>query len=217
MVYYYPSIFVNGPAVLSNVFRMGLIGPVTIFFLMMALGVNGFSYGVIIMEAGALLLVILFILIMKKLGRYSGKGLLLLPANETSGVQIDLSIPAKTDEVSKIVEELQRYAYEISQNETASAMLALASEEIITNTISYGYKHHGPSRYIDVNITKTEEGLLVRIRDDGIAFDPTEYQPGDEEEMKFHGIEVIRKVAKDFKYLRVLNTNNTIMEISLQQ
>lgn len=217
VVYYYPSIFVNGPAVLSNVFRMGLIGPVTIFFLMMALGVNGFSYGVIIMEAGALLLVILFILIMKKLGRYSGKGLLLLPANETSGVQIDLSIPAKTDEVSKIVEELQRYAYEISQNETASAMLALASEEIITNAISYGYKHHGPSRYIDVNITKTEEGLLVRIRDDGIAFDPTEYQPGDEEEMKFHGIEVIRKVAKDFKYLRVLNTNNTIMEISLEQ
>ena len=215
IVYYYPSVFRNAPAVLCNVFRSGLLGPIAIFFLMMQFGVSGYSYGVIIMEAGAVLLVIGFILLFKKLGRYEGKGLLLLPTNEKNEASVDLSIPAKQEEISKIVEELQRYALEIGKDENAAAMLAVASEEIIANTIAYGYKHHGASRYIDVNITKTEKGLLVRIRDDGIAFDPTTYAEGEEKEMSFRGIEVIHKVASDFKYLRLLNTNNTIMEIAL--
>ena len=28
-----------------------------------------------------------------------------------------------------------------------------------------------------------------------------------------HGIDVVRDVASDFKYLRVLNTNNTVIEV----
>jgi anti-sigma regulatory factor (Ser/Thr protein kinase) len=194
---------------------MGAVGPVSIFFLMMRFGVMGFSYGVILMEGAGALLVFLFILIMKKVGRYPGKGVLLLPTSEKKESQVDLSIPAKEEEISAVVEALQNAAFEISKDETASAMLALAAEEIIANTIAYGYRHHGPSQYIDVNLAKTEQGILVRIRDDGIAFDPTTYQPGDEEDMRFHGIEIIRKVAKDFKYLRLLNTNNTIIEIPM--
>ena len=58
--------------------------------------------------------------------------------------------------------------------------------------------------------------MLVRIRDDGIAFDPTsQLKEGEDEEMSFRGIEVVRKVATEFKYLRLLNTNNTIMEIAI--
>ena len=217
IVYYYPSILRNGPAVASNILRMGAIGPATIFFLMMGLGVMGYSYGVIIMEVATVLLTLAFIFLMKKKGTYPGKGLLLLPNAEKNENQVDLSIPADPKQISQIVEQLQRYALELGKDETAAAMLAVASEEIISNTIDYGYKHHGPSQYIDVTITLTETGLLVRIRDDGIAFDPTTYHPGDEEEMSFHGIEVIRKVASDFKYLRLLNTNNTIMEIALSK
>ena len=215
MVYYYPSVDRNGSAIVCNVMRMGVIGPVVIFFLMMALGVNGYSIGVIIMEAGTAISVIAFILIAKKMKKYDGKGLLLLPPSDRNQDQVDLSIPAKEEEISHIVEALQKYALEIGKDETAAALLALASEEIIANSISYGYKHHGASEQIDVNIAKTDAGLLVRIRDDGIAFDPTVFHPGDEEEMRYHGIEIVRKVASDFKYLRLLNTNNTIMEIPL--
>lgn len=58
--------------------------------------------------------------------------------------------------------------------------------------------------------------MLVSIRDDGVAFDPTIYQE-DEEGMRYHGIEVIRQVAKTFRYFHLLNTNNTIMEIALSK
>ena len=70
-------------------------------------------------------------------------------------------------------------------------------------------------RIDDVNLTRTEVGLLLRVRDDGLTFDPTAYKADEDEESKFHGIELIRKIASDFKYLRVLNTNNTIMEIKI--
>jgi anti-sigma regulatory factor (Ser/Thr protein kinase) len=214
--FYYPSSPYITPAVLVNVLRMGLIGPIAIFFLMMGFGVSGYSYGVILMEASASFIVFLFIFLMKKINRYQGKGVLLLPKDEKNEASIDLSIPAKEEEVPKIVEEIQKQAFALSNDEKAAVMLAVACEEIIVNTMEYGYKRHGPSEYIDINITKTEEGILVRIRDDGIAYDPTTYEAEDEE-MRYHGIEVVRKVAKDFKYLRLLNTNNTIMEIALSK
>ena len=214
--FYYPSSPYITPAVLVNVLRMGIIGPIAIFFLMMGFGVSGYSYGVILMEASASLIVFLFIFLMKKINRYQGKGVLLLPKDEKNEASIDLSIPAKEEEVPKIVEEIQKQAFALSNDEKAAVMLAVACEEIIVNTMEYGYKRHGPSEYIDINITKTEEGILVRIRDDGIAYDPTTYEAEDEE-MRYHGIEVVRKIAKDFKYLRLLNTNNTIMEIALSK
>lgn len=213
--YYYPSIMINAPALAGNAFRVGLVGPIAIYFLMQAMGISGFAYGVIIMEAAALVIALIWVYVGRKTKRYSGKGVLLLPSTKKNPDMIDISIPAEEANISEAVEQLQKYALELSHDEKAAAMLALATEEIIANTIAYGYRRRTLVRYIDVNVSKTENGMLVRIRDDGVTFDPTAFVAGDEEEMRFHGIEVVRKVASDFKYLRVLNMNNTIMEISV--
>ena len=212
---YYPSIMVNAPVLVGNATRIGLVGPITIYFLMKAMGVLGFSYGVIIMEAAAVLVTLAWIFVGKKRKRYSGKGILLIPSAKKNDGVVDISIPAKEEEISSAVESLQHEAFALSHDEKASAMLALAAEEIIANVIAYGYRRKTSARYIDINLTRTEAGLLVRIRDDGLTFDPTAIKADDDEEMRYHGIEVVRKVASDFKYLRVLNTNNTIMEISI--
>lgn len=214
-MYYYPAILINSPGVVNNLARLGLIGPALIYCLMMVDGVMGFAYGNIILEAATLVVVVAFVLIAKKLKRFQGKGLLLLPAENKNGAYLDISIPAQEEEISKVVEELQRFAEEKSQNPKASAMLAVAAEEIMANTLAYGYRHKSKAEFMDLALSQTEEGFLIRIRDDGIAFDPTNYEPEDEDEFQFHGIEVVRKVAKEFRYLRVLNTNNTIMEISI--
>lgn len=213
-VYYYPSIMANVPAIVSNVLRTGLVGPVAIYFLMMGFGAIGYAYGAIIMEVATCLLVLALIFIGKKMGRFQGKGILLLPEASKNEVCLDISIPAKEEEISKVIEELQSYAEKISGDPKAAAMLALASEEIIANTIAYGYRRKHTARYIDVNLSRNENALIVRIRDDGITFDPTAFGADDEEEFRFHGIDLVRKIASNFKYLRVLNMNNTIMEIT---
>ena len=215
LVGYYPSIMVNSPAVVSNVTRIGAVGPVTIFFLMKALGVVGYAYGTIIQEAAALLATIAFVFIGKKVGRLHGNGVFLLPKPGANAGYLDISLPAKKDEISKAIEELQSFALKISANEIAASMLAVACEEIIANIVMHGFRHNQREPFIDINLTRTDDRLLVRIRDDGIAFDPTAYEPTDAEEMAFTGIEVVRKVATTFTYLRILNTNNTVMEIGV--
>ena len=213
--YYYPSLMINAPVLAGNAVRVGLAGPITVYFLMMAMGVIGFSYGVIIMEGVGAITTIVWVIVGKKTKHYSGKGLLLLPYTKKNEGVVDLSIPANSNEISSIIETIQTKALELSHDEKASAILALATEEIIDNIIEYGYKRNSHARYIDVNLTRTEVGLLLRVRDDGLTFDPTAYKADEDEESKFHGIELIRKIASDFKYLRVLNTNNTIMEIKI--
>ena len=213
-MYYYPAILVNSPGVVNNVARLGLIGPVLIYFLMKADGVMGFAYGNVILEAATFLTVVAFVLIGKKLRRFEGKGLFLIPYIDPKAKRLDISLPAKSDEISKCVEELQRFGEEISQDPKASGMLALAAEEIMVNTLAYGYQRKSKIEYIDLCLTQTEKGFLLRIRDDGISFDPTIYKVGEDDESAYHGIEIVRKVAKEFRYLRVLNTNNTIIEIS---
>ena len=89
--------------------------------------------------------------------------------------------------------------------------MGLAAEEFAINISRYGYgKTKKP--YIDINLSRDGELWLLRIRDDGIPFDPTTCQP-DEKNFLRGGIDLIRKLAKNFTYTRVLNMNNTIIEV----
>ena len=214
---YYSSILVNSPGIVNNILRIGAIGPALIYVLMMHLGAMGYAIGNAVMEAAALGLTILFVFIGNKIHKLPGKGLLLLPGEKEVGECIDVSIPAQEKEISLAVEQIQTAAMEMSHNETASAMLAIACEEIVANTIQYGYKRHHKAESIDISLSRSEDSLLLRIRDDGIAFDPTVYSTEEKEEFRFNGIEVVRNVADDFKYLRVLNTNNTIISVLLSR
>lgn len=214
LINYYPSILVNLPGIVSNVVRLGAVGPVTVYFLMQAFGVSGFAYGTIIIEAATALATVCLVLIGLKLHRFPGSGILLLPKKVDEKV-VDISIPSELEEVTKASEQLQRIAFEHCGSETSSAMVALACEEMLTNIVSYGYKRNEKAQYIDVNLSFYEDKMLVRVRDDGVIFDPTSYVEGDDESLQFNGIEVVKKVAKEFRYLRILNTNNTIIEIQV--
>ncbi len=50
--------------------------------------------------------------------------------------------------------------------------LKLAIEELLTNTMSYGYSDH-EAHTIEVRIDLRDDQLDVRITDDAVAFDPT--------------------------------------------
>ena len=210
---YYPSIFINSPSLVSTAAKNALLGPVLDYVMIMTMGIFGYALANVIIEAGALGLTIVFILIGKRVGRLKGSGLLLLPDSKKGDEYLDISIPGERSEISKATQELQAYAGSICHDEKAAAMLAVASEEIIANVIQYGYSKAKRTNYIDINVTRLDDHLIVRIRDDGVAFDPTSYQAN--EEFDYSGIEVIRKIASHFEYLRILNTNNTIIEIAI--
>ena len=70
-------------------------------------------------------------------------------------------------------------------------------------------------RYIDVSLKISKEKLLLRIRDDGLPFDPTQYEFDNDENYSTSGIQLISKLTDKMTYMRVLNLNNTIFEINI--
>ncbi len=90
--------------------------------------------------------------------------------------------------------------------------MGLAAEEIAVNISRYSYENV-KKPYIDISLSRYGEQWLLRIRDDGIPFDPTNYKPDEEEKFLLGGINLINNFAKNFTYTRVLNMNNTIIEV----
>ena len=70
---------------------------------------------------------------------------------------------------------------------------------------------------MDISFTIQDDKYMLRIRDDGVPFNPLEYQQQEEEEVTVGGIALIMKMTSQFQYMRVLNMNNTVIELDIRK
>ena len=61
-----------------------------------------------------------------------------------------------------------------------------------------------------INLCLEDDLCRLRIRDNGVNFNPLEYQY-DSEDFDIHGIELVKKVSKSMDYIRAIDMNNTII------
>ena len=66
---------------------------------------------------------------------------------------------------------------------------------------------------LDVRITKNDTHIILSLRDNGKPFNPVEYRPEEKEEYRTDGIFLLKALASDIKYNRVLALNQTTIEI----
>lgn len=140
--------------------------------------------------------------------RYRGQGDLLLPKGEDENI-LDISVEGTMEEVGKIPHMIVEFCNEKKVDSGKANLLAVAAEEMLVNIIRYGGKR---ANTIDVNLCITEETVIFRIRDNGIPFDPTDYTV-DAGEFEVHGIEVVKNITDKIQYMRVLDLNNTVIEV----
>jgi anti-sigma regulatory factor (Ser/Thr protein kinase) len=138
-------------------------------------------------------------------------GMLLLPKKAEDVALLDLSIPATVEAATSISEQIIRFSCENGTDESKAMHMGIAVEEMAVNTALYGHKNK--KGVIDVLVRITEQELILRLRDDGIPFDPTEYQPEEKDEFATGGIEVVRRLSKSVKYARQLGFNVSIITI----
>lgn len=139
---------------------------------------------------------------------YRGQGILLLPKGEDENI-LDISVEGTMEEVGKIPHMIVEFCNEKKVDSGKANLLAVAAEEMLVNIIRYGGKK---ADTIDVNLCITEETVIFRIRDNGIPFDPTDYTV-DAGEFEVHGIEVVKNITDKIQYMRVLDLNNTVIEV----
>ena len=69
--------------------------------------------------------------------------------------------------------------------------------------------------YLKSNRVLVNDKMVLRIRDDGVVFDPTKHLS--EEEGQMGGLNLVNHLVNKMSYIRVLNLNNTVLEINIQK
>ncbi|MGN1086514.1 MAG: MATE family efflux transporter, partial [Porcipelethomonas sp.] len=169
-----------------------------------ALGVNLLNAIMTAFVTSELITVLLVMIIVKLKYR---KGLFILPENNSEEV-LDISVSPELDEAVKVAQDIAEFC-EGKLDKSHTNRIAVAAEEMTVNTIKHGDKY---VKSIDIMLRLTDEFALVRFRDNGTPFDPTEYSY-DSEDYKFGEIDVMLKLADKVTYMRMLDFNNTIIEI----
>ena len=135
------------------------------------------------------------------------KGLFILPESTNEDV-LDISVSPELEQAASVSREISRFC-EGKLDASRANRLAVAAEEMTVNII----KHGGKSvKSIDIMLCFTEEAALLRFRDNGVPFNPTDYSI-DNEGYQFGEIEVMLKLTDSVNYLRMLDFNNTTLEI----
>ncbi len=150
--------------------------------------------------------------------KYRGAPLLLIP-DKNPGVCLDFTIRSDVKEVAEVPRAIQAFCEQHCVDTGKANLIAVCAEEMVANTVAYGGEK---SKWIDICLTveanpdggeaKDKERLMLRLRDNGIPFDPTAYEYGDSD-FEIHGIELARKAAKEISYIRAMDLNNTTITV----
>jgi anti-sigma regulatory factor (Ser/Thr protein kinase) len=84
---------------------------------------------------------------------------------------MELKLNNNLAEVQRLRLAVEDYCRALDVSDKTIHRITLAMEELITNTISYGYADATP-HVIDITITRQANRLAIDVIDDAAAFDP---------------------------------------------
>ncbi|RKI39210.1 hypothetical protein D7V86_13310 [bacterium D16-51] len=209
---YYQTILQPGLSTVITVLQ-GFLAIVPLTLVGMSLwGLPGVCFAAAVSEAITILLGICYRKWGQHTKKFTGQDLYMLPeiAEET---YLDFSIENNLEDVVSLSEQLIQFCKENNIIERDAKILGLALEEIAANIVQYGYRSDRKN-YIDISFTIQDGKYILRIRDDGVPFNPLarELPAGTH---FIGGIGLVRKMVSDFQYMRVLNMNNTVIELKM--
>ena len=136
-----------------------------------------------------------------------------LPASDIPAEQIYQALLVNEEaNIVALNESIEAFCDSNGISKKKQYYIQLCIEEIAVNIIKYGFKD-GKKHYIDIRIV-ADERVLLNIRDDAIQFDPTAKKDADvtagaeERDIGGLGIYLVKKVAEEFSYKRVIGFNN---------
>lgn len=83
-----------------------------------------------------------------------------------------LEIEADLDNLGQVRDFVEANSQETGLSRECAGELLLAVDEAVSNIIMHGFKSK-PDGHIEVEVTRQQDALMVRIRDDAPLFDPT--------------------------------------------
>lgn len=133
---------------------------------------------------------------------------------------LNVSLKNKLEEIPNLAQAIENFAEANNLPEHTVFQINLCLDELLTNTISYGFPEGGEHE-IPVAITLQGEMLVIDLRDDGLAFNPLERSEPDtsqgieERPIGGLGIHLVRNMMDEIEYRRESGQNVLVMKKQL--
>jgi serine/threonine-protein kinase RsbW len=134
--------------------------------------------------------------------------------------EYSFKLKSNLSELDSLCQNLEDIGKKIGLSKKLIFEINLALDELFTNIISYGFKDEG-EHIIKVTLSPQNEELCLCIEDDGIPFNPTDFETTDVacsvENCKIGGlgIHIIRKLMDEICYQRCDDKNILTMKKKL--
>ena len=160
-------------------------------------------------KAVTILITLIVVVICKKVQKKDNY--LLMDSEE--GVVMDFTIENSVEAAVEASEKVMDFCRENAVDDTVATRVAVAVEELCVNTAKYAYS--SASRRVDIYIKINERTIILRVRDNGNIFNPTEYE--DDSGKLISGLSMLRAISSSIEYNRVIGFNTTVINIDLEQ
>ncbi len=208
---YYRTIGQTFLSTLSSAMELVILKVPLMLLGMKLFGFRGLFAAIIISELLAFLILHLIRWVLQLAGRVPQKGFMAIPERNNDEL-CSFTISGSDDRAVKVSEQIIDFCTGQGADPGKATAMGIATEELISNIGRYGYRD-SDKKYIDVCLSKTGRSFILRLRDDGLPFDPVSFEVPEHEEYNITGLELITKLAVKITYMRVISLNNTIIEI----
>lgn len=123
-----------------------------------------------------------------------------------------LTIENQLTEISKVINHFETFAKDHSLNRKLVSMISISFDELLNNTISYGYTDE-ELHEIKVKVEIKTNNLIISISDDGIPFNPFDNSPPntdlslEKREVGGLGIHIVKTIMDELDYKRSNDLN----------
>jgi len=175
------------------------------FLLLSPMGSDGVWLAFLLGEVFTLLTALGYAFFKNRRFSFRFDDLMLLPADFGGDPkdQLELSIGNSMDEVMTISAGIGKFARGRNIDAGTVSTLSLLIEEMAGNVVQHAFRP-GEKKWFDLLLLDRPDSVLVRLRDNGSAFDPTTYQDADGQS---YGIRLVRGLSDDFRYRRSMGLN----------
>jgi sigma-B regulation protein RsbU (phosphoserine phosphatase) len=129
---------------------------------------------------------------------------------------LEITLANRSEELPRLASEVERFAQNHRIRQADAHALSLALDEVVTNTISYGYGDR-EAHEILVRVTLANGRLSAEVEDDGRPFNPLTAPPPDltstveERPVGGLGVHLVRSLMEHVDYRRESGKNHLIM------
>ena len=187
-----------------------------VFILPEIMGTDGFWLSFVVAQVLTLLMYVIIVMVRKKKIIPNFNDFMLLPKTFKVDKDKTFEYTATEEEdvmMASIGAEVLCTKNNIDSKHTNA--IALCIEEMAMNIVTVGIKDVKKQR-IDIKVVIKDEDIIIRLRDNCVAFNPIEHFKNDDDDdpMAGIGIKMVMKLAKDVNYISTMKLNNLMIVVN---